>query len=159
MFPLTILWVFLHADILFLIAQEITGDILLELNMGALKELDVPTYGKRFKVHNALNALREECGHQITVLPPTHRLSIASSTLSEEPSRTSLQSPTSPKSANSPASQPTMKHQKKNQVSKTALDETECVESASDSDALMISPTSNYDIMEASIQNVRLFSK
>ncbi|KAG1441543.1 hypothetical protein G6F56_011434 [Rhizopus delemar] len=40
--------------------QEITGDILLELTMGSLKELDVPTFGKRFKLQTAINVLREE---------------------------------------------------------------------------------------------------
>ncbi|ORE07603.1 PH-domain-containing protein [Rhizopus microsporus var. microsporus] len=41
--------------------QEITGDILIELNMNSLKELDVPTFGKRFKLHAAISVLREEC--------------------------------------------------------------------------------------------------
>ncbi|KAI9311505.1 hypothetical protein BX666DRAFT_1995771 [Dichotomocladium elegans] len=40
-------------------AQEITGDILLELTLDTLKELDVNTFGKRFKLHTAINALRE----------------------------------------------------------------------------------------------------
>ncbi|KAI8993419.1 hypothetical protein BDB01DRAFT_847302 [Pilobolus umbonatus] len=40
--------------------QEITGDILLELNMEALKELNVPTFGRRFKIQTAITALREE---------------------------------------------------------------------------------------------------
>lgn len=44
----------------FHLAQEITGDILLELTMGSLKELDVPTFGKRFKLQTAINVLREE---------------------------------------------------------------------------------------------------
>ncbi|KAI9491726.1 hypothetical protein BDB00DRAFT_912561 [Zychaea mexicana] len=39
--------------------QEITGDILLELTIDSLKELDVNTFGKRFKIHSAINALRE----------------------------------------------------------------------------------------------------
>ncbi|KAF1800867.1 hypothetical protein FB192DRAFT_1282871 [Mucor lusitanicus] len=39
--------------------QEITGDILLELTLDSLKELDVTTFGKRFKIHNAINALRQ----------------------------------------------------------------------------------------------------
>lgn len=42
------------------VAQEITGDILLELNLEALKELEVNTFGKRFKIQSAINALREE---------------------------------------------------------------------------------------------------
>ncbi|OAD78237.1 hypothetical protein PHYBLDRAFT_140337 [Phycomyces blakesleeanus NRRL 1555(-)] len=40
-------------------AQEITGDILLELTQESLKELDVNTFGKRFKLHNAIHALEE----------------------------------------------------------------------------------------------------
>ncbi|KAI8055602.1 uncharacterized protein B0P05DRAFT_560663, partial [Gilbertella persicaria] len=48
--------------------QEITGDILLALDMNALKELNVPTFGKRFKLHTALTMLRKECGYQ----PPQH---------------------------------------------------------------------------------------
>ncbi|KAI9019419.1 hypothetical protein CLU79DRAFT_758744 [Phycomyces nitens] len=40
-------------------AQEITGDILLELTQESLKELDVSTFGKRFKLHNAIHALEE----------------------------------------------------------------------------------------------------
>lgn len=43
----------------FLVAQEITGDILLELTLESLKELEVNTFGKRFKIHNAILALRE----------------------------------------------------------------------------------------------------
>ena len=42
-------------------AQEISGDILLELTLDALKEeLNVRTYGNRFKIHCAISALREE---------------------------------------------------------------------------------------------------
>ncbi|KAK4512339.1 uncharacterized protein ATC70_003037 [Mucor velutinosus] len=44
--------------------QEITGDILLELTLDSLKELDVTTFGKRFKIHNAINALRQETRKQ-----------------------------------------------------------------------------------------------
>lgn len=42
--------------------QEITGDILLELNIETLKELDIPTFGKRFKIMSAINSLKEEAG-------------------------------------------------------------------------------------------------
>lgn len=42
--------------------------------MEALKELDVPTFGKRFKVHTAIQVLREECGYQSI----RNRMSIAS---------------------------------------------------------------------------------
>ncbi|KAG2227778.1 hypothetical protein INT45_002016, partial [Circinella minor] len=46
--------------------QEITGDILLELTIDSLKELDVNTFGKRFKIHNAINALRDGNTHRYT---------------------------------------------------------------------------------------------
>ncbi|CAO3591763.1 unnamed protein product [Absidia cylindrospora] len=46
------------------IEQEITGDILLELSLASLKELDIDTFGKRFKVHSAILALREELFRQ-----------------------------------------------------------------------------------------------
>lgn len=51
--------------------QEITGDILLELTLDSLKELDVTTFGKRFKIHNAINALRQETKKQ-KVGAPSH---------------------------------------------------------------------------------------
>lgn len=41
--------------------QEISGDILLELTVDALKELQVNTFGKRFKMMNAINLLKEQC--------------------------------------------------------------------------------------------------
>ena len=47
-------------------AQEITGDILLELTIDSLKELDVNTFGKRFKIHSAINALRDGVARQHT---------------------------------------------------------------------------------------------
>ncbi|CEP14218.1 hypothetical protein [Parasitella parasitica] len=68
--------------------QEITGDILLELNMNSLKELDIPTFGKRFKLHTAISALREECGYQ-----PTNRMSITSSTYSTDSRLTQHKTP------------------------------------------------------------------
>lgn len=40
--------------------QEITGDILLELTVESLKELEVDTFGKRFKLHAAITALKGE---------------------------------------------------------------------------------------------------
>ncbi|KAI8890156.1 PH-domain-containing protein, partial [Backusella circina FSU 941] len=60
--------------------QDITGDVLLELNMNSLKELDIPTFGKRFKVQNAINALRDEYFHQMG----HSRMSVASLAISEE---------------------------------------------------------------------------
>ncbi|KAI9485645.1 MAG: hypothetical protein EXX96DRAFT_476512 [Benjaminiella poitrasii] len=50
--------------------QEITGDVLLELNMNSLKELDIPTFGKRFKLYTAIDMLREEYGY-----PSSRRMS------------------------------------------------------------------------------------
>ncbi|KAL0082908.1 hypothetical protein J3Q64DRAFT_1642260 [Phycomyces blakesleeanus] len=47
-------------------AQEITGDILLELTQESLKELDVNTFGKRFKLHNAIHALEEDSASVIS---------------------------------------------------------------------------------------------
>jgi hypothetical protein len=44
--------------------QEITGDVLLELSLQSLKELDINTFGKRFKIHSAILALREEIFRQ-----------------------------------------------------------------------------------------------
>ncbi|ORZ09309.1 hypothetical protein BCR42DRAFT_470656 [Absidia repens] len=46
------------------IEQEITGDILLELSLSSLKELEINTFGKRFKIHSAILALREEIFRQ-----------------------------------------------------------------------------------------------
>ncbi|KAI9266004.1 hypothetical protein BY458DRAFT_215323 [Sporodiniella umbellata] len=40
--------------------QEITGDILLELTLDSLKELQIDTFGKRFKVHSAITKLKNE---------------------------------------------------------------------------------------------------
>lgn len=42
------------------IDQEISGDVLLELTLESLKELEVSTFGKRFKLLAAINVLREE---------------------------------------------------------------------------------------------------
>ncbi|CAO3622439.1 unnamed protein product [Cunninghamella blakesleeana] len=46
------------------VEQEITGDILLELSLTSLKELNIDTFGKRFKIHSAILALREEIFRQ-----------------------------------------------------------------------------------------------
>lgn len=43
-----------------MIDQEITGDILLDLNIEALKELGIATFGKRYKVMQAITLLKEE---------------------------------------------------------------------------------------------------
>ncbi|CEI91133.1 hypothetical protein RMCBS344292_05433 [Rhizopus microsporus] len=44
------------------IDQEITGDILLDLNIDALKELGINTFGKRYKIMQAITSLRDESG-------------------------------------------------------------------------------------------------
>ena len=43
-----------------LLDQEISGDILLELTLESLKELQITTFGKRFKIHSAINGLKQE---------------------------------------------------------------------------------------------------
>lgn len=43
-----------------LLDQEISGDILLELTLDSLKELNVTTFGKRFKIHSAINVLKKQ---------------------------------------------------------------------------------------------------
>ncbi|KAI9498401.1 hypothetical protein BDB00DRAFT_447296 [Zychaea mexicana] len=40
--------------------QEITGDVLLELTQQSLKELGIVTFGKRYKIHSAIQALKQE---------------------------------------------------------------------------------------------------
>lgn len=47
--------------------------------METLKELDIPTFGKRFKVHSAISALREACRYQLL-----NNMSITSSTYSKD---------------------------------------------------------------------------
>lgn len=49
---------------IFILDQEISGDILLELTLDSLKELQVTTFGKRFKIHSAINNLRLESKKQ-----------------------------------------------------------------------------------------------
>lgn len=39
--------------------QEITGDILLDLNIDTLKELGISTFGKRYKIMQAIQTLKE----------------------------------------------------------------------------------------------------
>ncbi|KAH8552505.1 hypothetical protein BGW37DRAFT_424072, partial [Umbelopsis sp. PMI_123] len=45
-------------------SQEISGDILVDLTIDALKELDINTYGKRYKIMTAISALKEEVARQ-----------------------------------------------------------------------------------------------
>ncbi|KAG2207479.1 hypothetical protein INT47_004227 [Mucor saturninus] len=139
-------------------SQEITGDILLELNMDSLKELDVTTYGKRFKVLTALNLLREESGYHIT--NPTNRMSVTSSTYSTE----DFQSPISPTPSRYSNHRPSSsfhsnliheKHQRsKSERADTIQEYDESIGLISPvSPAQMEFPASDYDIMEASSKN------
>ncbi|EIE80009.1 hypothetical protein G6F46_011652 [Rhizopus delemar] len=50
--------------------QEITGDILLELNIDALKELGINTFGKRYKIMQAITALKESTTESKLHSPP-----------------------------------------------------------------------------------------
>lgn len=135
--------------------------------MEALKELAVPTFGKRFKIHTALNALREECGYQVIAIPSHNRISIASSTYSEEKFHHQRhESPTSPNSSR--YSNPIYHRQtssyhsnlmiekqqsrKSHQSSKKQCDEESVKSPKSETSAVL--PTSDYDIMETSIKNV-----
>ncbi|KAK4511887.1 Glyco_hydro_15 domain-containing protein [Mucor velutinosus] len=141
--------------------QEITGDVLLELNMNSLKELDIPTFGKRFKLHTAISALREECGYQ-----PTNHMSITSSTYSTDSRFLQQKNPTSSSTSPSSArySNPIYtrhsasyhsnlmtldkQHQRsRSHTSGTPKDQTSLQMLSP------VSPASCYDIMEANSQN------
>ncbi|RCH99321.1 polar growth protein, partial [Rhizopus stolonifer] len=54
--------------------QEITGDILLELTVESLKELEVDTFGKRFKLHAAITALKGESNDNRSITSPLPEL-------------------------------------------------------------------------------------
>lgn len=49
---------------IYIIGQEISGDILVDLTIDALKELDINTYGKRYKIMTAISALKDEVSRQ-----------------------------------------------------------------------------------------------
>ncbi|KAI7898963.1 uncharacterized protein BX663DRAFT_522670 [Cokeromyces recurvatus] len=53
------------------IDQEITGDVLLDLDHEALKELGITAYGRRYKVINAINNLKSSMSQQ-TILNNRH---------------------------------------------------------------------------------------
>lgn len=134
--------------------------------MEALKELDVPTFGKRFKVHTALNVLREECGYPI-IPSSNNRLSQSSSIYSStNESKSSPTSTTTPSPNSSRFSNPIYnkqsstasyhsnlmvdsKQRKSQQQQIVENEEDESIKSPP-----ILSPTSNYDIMEASMKNV-----
>lgn len=52
----------MHSD------QEISGDILLDLNIDALKELGITTFGKRYKIMQAITCLKEESSVEVISL-------------------------------------------------------------------------------------------
>ncbi|KAI8988214.1 hypothetical protein BDF20DRAFT_311967 [Mycotypha africana] len=63
------------------IDQEITGDILLDLNIDTLKELGVSTFGKRYKIMQAINTLKDgSC--QMESTKPTPNSSVSTSAIS-----------------------------------------------------------------------------
>ncbi|KAI9013899.1 hypothetical protein CLU79DRAFT_768434 [Phycomyces nitens] len=91
-------------------AQEISGDILLELTIESLKELDINTFGKRFKIHSAINALREqrsrnegEPPRNHTEVPPQRQSSHHSRTISVDRHQSSFGHKTSIESYNKSA--------------------------------------------------------
>ncbi|KAI8075922.1 uncharacterized protein B0P05DRAFT_546934 [Gilbertella persicaria] len=79
------------------IDQEITGDILLDLNIDTLKELGITTFGKRYKIMQAITSLKEE-GSSVE-MKPTPNASVSTSAISRPASRKSI--PTSLKRSNS----------------------------------------------------------
>ncbi|GAA5816418.1 hypothetical protein MFLAVUS_009947 [Mucor flavus] len=76
------------------IDQEITGDILLDLNIEALKELGINTFGKRYKVMQAITLLKQE-----EIKQPMPNTSVSTSAISRPVSRRSI--PTSLRRSNS----------------------------------------------------------
>ncbi|KAG2214981.1 hypothetical protein INT46_010792 [Mucor plumbeus] len=72
------------------IDQEITGDILLDLNIDALKELGITTFGKRYKIMQAITSLKEESSVEIN--KPTPNTSVSTSAISRPASRKSINS-------------------------------------------------------------------
>ncbi|KAG2229100.1 hypothetical protein INT48_003203 [Thamnidium elegans] len=157
-------------------SQEITGDILLELNMDSLKELNVLTFGKRFKIHTALAILRDECGYQLA--SPVNRMSMTSSTYSDDlrfhqrhqsptsPTVSRYHSPINHRQSSSYHSNLIMERHHHRQRSErdsikkefdeedNGLQSPDSIKSPlSDVPTPVLSPTSNYDIMEASSKN------
>ncbi|GAN10492.1 conserved hypothetical protein [Mucor ambiguus] len=72
------------------IDQEISGDILLDLNIDALKELGITTFGKRYKIMQAITSLKEESS--VEVNKPTPNTSVSTSAISRPTSRKSINS-------------------------------------------------------------------
>ncbi|KAI9322392.1 hypothetical protein BX666DRAFT_609843 [Dichotomocladium elegans] len=59
------------------IEQEITGDILLDLSMDAMKELGISTYGKRHKIMHAIAELKNSSANGLTSAKRHYRASRA----------------------------------------------------------------------------------
>ncbi|CEP17308.1 hypothetical protein [Parasitella parasitica] len=72
------------------IDQEITGDILLDLNIDALKELGITTFGKRYKIMQAITSLKEESS--VEVKKPAPNTSVSTGAISRPTSRKSINS-------------------------------------------------------------------
>jgi hypothetical protein len=62
--------------------QEITGDILLDLDIDALKELGINTFGKRYKIMQAITSLKESLFHHVK--PPKPSASVSTSVISHK---------------------------------------------------------------------------
>lgn len=77
------------------VEHEITGDLLLELDANLLKELDIPQFGKRLRIAQAIAELRPDSVRSAHV-PPTASSSNASLRLSAPPSAIASTSPTPP---------------------------------------------------------------
>lgn len=81
------------------IDQEITGDILLDLNIEALKELGINTFGKRYKIMQAITLLKQESSsssnaiiNEEVIKQPTPNTSVSTSAISRPTSRKSIPS-------------------------------------------------------------------
>lgn len=147
--------------------------------MDSLKELNVVTFGKRFKIHTALAILRDECGYQST--NPVNRMSMTSSTYSDDLRfHQRHHSPTSPtvsrfypineRQSSSYHSNLIMerhhrqrsgRHSTKKEYEdeeENGLQSPDSIKSPlSDVSNSILTPTSNYGIMEASSKNVCIF--
>ncbi|KAI8382991.1 hypothetical protein BD560DRAFT_385732 [Blakeslea trispora] len=71
------------------IDQEITGDILLDLDAEALKELGINTFGKRYKIMQAITSLKEGSSIESKPVPNS---SVSTSAISRPESRKSIPS-------------------------------------------------------------------
>jgi hypothetical protein len=49
--------------------QEITGDVLLDLNMDTLKEMGIAAYGRRYKIMTAISKLAANQPRQPSPIP------------------------------------------------------------------------------------------